>query len=83
MLVNKFVRVEDLTAAKRILHESLITDGILTSCENCEWSREVKIESKAGEFITFDTLICDKWNTIPPHKIQVFGCSDWEWDIPF
>lgn len=83
MLNNKFVSAEDLITARKILHESLIADGILTSCQNCEYSKEVLIESKASEFLTFATLKCTKWNSIPPHKIQVFGCPDWEWDIPF
>lgn len=83
MLAAEFVSTDDLVAARKIFHEKLISNGILTSCENCEHSKAILIESTTAEFVTFETLKCTKWDSIPPHKILVFGCCAWEMAIPF
>lgn len=52
------------------LHEQLLTHGILHSCVNCEeWNEE--------------RSVCDKFATLPPPDVIVYGCPEWNIEIPF
>lgn len=55
---------------KQITHESLIRTQQVASCWNCECF------DKKSE-------ICLEFNMRPPAKVIVFGCEEWEGEIPF
>lgn len=54
---------------KKQLLQALIKDAIVQSCLNCE---------------NFDKERCKLAPSIPlPARVVVFGCKEWQMDIPF
>ena len=55
---------------KPFSHEDLIRRQLLASCFNCE---------------RFDHAneVCLQFDARPPAKVLVFGCPEWEGEIPF
>jgi hypothetical protein len=53
------------------MHKKMITNGLLSSCINCmHWSG-------------MKTEMCEKFKTRPPLTVIVYGCPEWEHEIPF
>ena len=52
------------------MHKKMVDNGLLTSCINCE-----HFDKKAR--------ICTKYKVEPPAEVIVYGCPEWEFDIPF
>jgi hypothetical protein len=56
--------------------KQLINKQVWRTCLNCEfWHGEIKSKHQQG---------CSKFNNvIPPFKVVVSGCAEWEGEIPF
>lgn len=50
------------------LHREFIAQQKMHSCINCHYFEEDK---------------CSKWDALPPPEIIVYGCIEWEGEIPF
>ena len=55
-------------------HEKLVVKQLVKSCYNCEHFDK---EDLGG------SETCVIWSVRPPAKVIVFGCADWEGEIPF
>jgi hypothetical protein len=52
------------------MHKKMVDNGLLTSCINCEhWHPK--------------TEQCGLFNQRPPVPVIVYGCPEWQFDIPF
>lgn len=55
---------------KKQMHRFLIETYTVTSCLNCLYFDKAKDQ-------------CGKWDMKPPTTVAVYGCPDYETDIPF
>lgn len=52
------------------MHKKMVRNFLLSSCLNCEhWDKKPEQ--------------CRKFGMKPPLEVIVYGCAEWEQDIPF
>ncbi len=64
------------------LQEESIDKGVWNCCLNCEfWKNEPLLDKVHGEI--YGPYYCGYYDVIPPLKVIVIGCINWNLKIPF